>query len=130
FQFASFAFDISVGEIFPVLSRGATLVLTSEAVHMSTVLFLEKAREHGITALFPATAFWHELSAELAARPEGLPTSLRLVSFGGERVLPERVVSWQRTVDPRVQLFNGYGPTETTVEATLFEIGPGHSELD
>jgi amino acid adenylation domain-containing protein len=129
-QFASFGFDISVEEIFPVLSRGGTLVISTDAMRLSTAHFLERSREWEITAFFPATAFWHELSSEVAAHPEALPPSVRLVCIGGERVLPEQVRSWQRHVDPRVQLFNSYGPTETTVVATLFRIDHEPAGLD
>ncbi|MDP9121654.1 MAG: non-ribosomal peptide synthetase, partial [Acidobacteriota bacterium] len=126
-QFASSCFDISIEEIFPVLCRGGTLVMSSAPLHLSTAHYLEKVREAEVTAIFPPTAFWHELSSAVAAQPGSLPASLRLVCFGGERVLPEQVRAWQRHAGSRVRLFNSYGPTETTVVATLFAVGGGQS---
>ncbi|HSF42699.1 MAG TPA: non-ribosomal peptide synthase/polyketide synthase [Thermoanaerobaculia bacterium] len=120
-QFAPVTFDISVEEIFPGFSRGATLVLASEDM-LSPVRFLARCEEWQVTAVSVATAYWHELCAEVESRPESFPASLRVVCLGGEKVLPERVRSWQRLVGDRVALFNTYGPTETTVIATLLRL--------
>ncbi|HVR98044.1 MAG TPA: amino acid adenylation domain-containing protein, partial [Thermoanaerobaculia bacterium] len=120
-QYASVSFDISVEEIFPALACGATLVLTT-GEPLSAARLFEKCRREGVTALFMATALWHELTAEASAHPESFPASLRLVCFGGEKVLPERVSSWRRSVDPAVELINSYGPTEATVVAALYWI--------
>ncbi|MBN1993050.1 MAG: amino acid adenylation domain-containing protein [Anaerolineae bacterium] len=121
-QFAPISFDISVEEIYPCLTCGATLALRAEEIAGSIPAFLEACRQGGITALFLPTAFWHELATGLANEPWRLPASLRLVSFGGEKVLPERVAAWRRAIGNRVQLMNGYGPTETTVVATLCQL--------
>src|SRR6266545_417401 len=120
-QFATVSFDISVEEIFPCLSRGATLVLGTEDM-LVPARFLGRCRELEISALFMATAFWHELTLELSLRPESVPPSLRLVCMGGEKLMPGRVVAWNRAVSPAVRLLNSYGPTEGTVVATLFRI--------
>ncbi|MCP4662217.1 MAG: amino acid adenylation domain-containing protein, partial [bacterium] len=120
-QISSISFDISVSEIFPCLARGATLVLRSDATAGSMAELYRRCREWAVTVLLPATAFWHEMARAAAADPAAVPSTLRLVSFGGERVAPEWVTAWRRSVSPRVRLCNGYGPTETTVEATLWE---------
>ncbi len=122
-QFSSFSFDNSVDEIFCPLSCGAAVVLADDDA-LAPARLLEQCRRQGVTSLSPPTAYWHELALEIAARPESLPPSLRNVSFGGEKVLAERVASWMRTVGPRIQLLNGYGPTEATVVATFHRIGP------
>ena len=81
--------DISVNELFPTLARGATLLLRDDAMAQSVTEFYRRCREWSITCLFPPTAFWHELAAAAAADPSLVPPSLRLVSFGGERVLAD-----------------------------------------
>ncbi|MCP4662962.1 MAG: amino acid adenylation domain-containing protein, partial [bacterium] len=118
-QLASIGFDISVGEIFPCLAAGAALVLRDDTMAASMTEFLRRCREYSVTVLLPPTAFWHELAVAVEDEGAVLPPSLRLVSFGGERVLPERVAGWRRTVARGVRLSNGYGPTEATVESTL-----------
>ena len=119
---ASISFDISVGEIFPTLAAGATLVLDPPQPKSAAELF-DLCHRHGVTVLFPPTALWHELARALG-QGDPIPPSLRLVSFGGEKVAEQRLEDWRRHVGPRLRLVNGYGPTETTVEATLHELTP------
>jgi amino acid adenylation domain-containing protein len=116
-QLASLGFDISVEEIYPCLSRGATLVVADPLSD-----FLETCRAWHITVLCMATAFWNVLTSEAAAHPSSFPPSLRLVCFGGEKVSPERVAQWRDAVGQQAVLLNSYGPTETTVVASLHRI--------
>ncbi len=126
-QLASIGFDISVEEIFPCLARGATLVLRDASATASAEALGERCRAWGITCLFMPTALWHELAVGLAADPGLLPGSVRLVSFGGEAVWPERIADWRRALGGRrrPRLMNTYGPTEATVVATLHELTDG-----
>ncbi len=121
-QFSSISFDISVEEIFPTLTQGAALLLRTESMLSSMTEFLHICTDLEVTALFLPTAFWHDLAARLADDPLMLPPSLRLLSFGGEKVRPERVSGWHKQIGDQVQLWNGYGPTETTVVAALYQL--------
>ncbi|GAB4412234.1 MAG: hypothetical protein Fur0044_06450 [Anaerolineae bacterium] len=121
-QFSSVSFDISVEEIFPTLTCGATLVLRSEAMLASASLFLRFCQEQAISVVSLPTAFWHELVSGVVGEGLSLPPTLRLVILGGERAQPEKVAAWRNQVGPQTQLFNTYGPTEATVVATLYEI--------
>jgi amino acid adenylation domain-containing protein len=121
-QFASLSFDTSAEEIFPALTAGATVVLRTDAMLSSAEDFLRLCGEFGVTVLDLPTAYWHELADELATLSLPLPESLRLVILGGEKALPERVVSWRKHVGDRVRLLNTYGPTETTIVATMFDL--------
>lgn len=121
-QFASISFDTSAEEIYPCLARGGTLVLRNDSMLSSTSTFLRCCRDLGITVLDLPTAFWHELAASLENDALSLPPSIRLVIIGGERALPERVASWQKSVPSRVRLLNTYGPTEATIVATTSEL--------
>jgi amino acid adenylation domain-containing protein len=118
-QVVSMSFDGSIEEIFPALASGATLFIATAAMRLSAGHFLDRCTAWGVTVLSLATAFWHELAAEIAAHPEELPPSLRLVCVGGEKASPERVAEWCAVTGPRVALLNSYGPTEATVVATL-----------
>src|SRR5713226_3364551 len=64
-QFASISFDTAVEEIFPCLTRGATLVLRTDSMLDSASVFLEKCRDWCITVLDLPTPYWHELTARL-----------------------------------------------------------------
>ena len=125
-QFASLSFDASVEEIFPALTRGATMVLRSERMVDSMQRFVQECEEHEISVLDLPTAFWHELV--LAFETEGLelPPSVRLVIIGGEKALAERVAQWHAAQSvTKARLINTYGPTEATVVATVCELTPG-----
>jgi amino acid adenylation domain-containing protein len=121
-QFSSISFDTAAEEIYPCLTVGATLVLRSDSMSASIDKLLERSRELKITVLDLPTAFWHELTWELATQNLKLPASVRLVIFGGEKALPERLSMWHRSVRGDVRLMQGYGPTEATVVATIADL--------
>ncbi|HVG21767.1 MAG TPA: amino acid adenylation domain-containing protein [Blastocatellia bacterium] len=127
-QFASISFDTSAEEIYPCLTRGATLVLRDDSVLASTSALLDQCAARGITVLDLPTAYWHELTARACAEGMRLPRSLRLVIIGGESVLPERLAMWRRHVGSSVRLVNTYGPTEATIVATTCDLTPGRGK--
>jgi amino acid adenylation domain-containing protein len=126
-QFSTPNFDASVVEIFPTLAAGGTVVLRDAAMAESAEGFLAGCARWGVTMAVPATAFWHELVATLAAEGKTFPPSLRLMAPGGERMLPERAALWRR-VAPGAELHNAYGPTETTVHVTRYLIPAGYDD--
>ncbi|MDZ7949837.1 non-ribosomal peptide synthetase [Nostoc sp. DedQUE09] len=121
-QFASISFDAAAEEIFPCLICGATLILRTDEMLSSTPQFLQHCRDWGITVLDLPTAFWHQVTAELATANLVLPDSLRLAIIGGERANRKHLTTWQQQVGQRVRLVNTYGPTETTIVATLCDL--------
>jgi amino acid adenylation domain-containing protein len=121
-QFASISFDASAEEIYPCLTRGATLVLRSEEMLDSVSLFTRTSQDWPLTVLNLPTAYWHQIATRLSTEVSTLLPSLRLVILGGERALPERITAWQQQVGRRVRLFNTYGPTEATIVATRWEL--------
>jgi amino acid adenylation domain-containing protein len=128
-QFSSISFDTAAEEIYPCLTLGATLVLRSRSMASSIAKLLEKCREWKITVLDLPTAFWHELTWELATQNLKLPSSVRLVITGGEKALPERLSMWHRSVRGDVRLMQGYGPTEVTVVATIADLSKYRTAL-
>jgi amino acid adenylation domain-containing protein len=121
--FAPLSFDASVDEVFNPLTSGATLVLRNDAMIGSAAAFFAALERWGVTLLNPPTAFFNELAQDLAElRP---PAALRLVVFGGEAALPDRLLAWRRWLGPAVRLANAYGPTETTIGATRWEAADG-----
>jgi amino acid adenylation domain-containing protein len=128
-QSCSISFDVSVEEIFPCLARGGGLVLRPEATHDSVAGYLARCAEWGITFVSLPTTFWHDIVAALETGEAALPPTLRAMVFGTERVLPERVASWQRLVEDRVELFHTYGPTEATVIATAYRVPSREGEF-
>jgi amino acid adenylation domain-containing protein len=121
-QFAALNFDTSAEEIYPCLLGGATLVLRNDAMLSSASTFLDTCRAWALTILDLPTAYWHELTAAIAAQELPLPPALRQVIVGGDAALPERLATWQQRVGQVVRLVNTYGPTEATVVTTSAEL--------
>ncbi|MEG4215636.1 amino acid adenylation domain-containing protein [Microcoleus sp. Pol14C6] len=121
-QFASLSFDASAEEIYPCLTRGATLVLRGNSMLDSIYSFLQKCREWEITVLDLPTAYWRELTARLSIENAEFPSSVRLTIIGGEAALSASLDQWQKCVSEKVRLVNTYGPTETTIVATWCEL--------
>jgi amino acid adenylation domain-containing protein len=122
-QFASMSFDTSAEEIYPCLTRGATLVLRDEAMAGPPDVFLREVERLGITVLDLPTAYWHELVAGLAADGLDWPACVRLVILGGEAAQAARLDAWRGRVGERCRLLNTYGPTEATIVATRRDLG-------
>jgi amino acid adenylation domain-containing protein len=120
-QFTSISFDVAVQEIFPTLLAGATLVLWKDKYISEGREFLKWIEQEKISVLNMTTAYWSSLVADLKNDRSLLPTSLKLVIVGGEKVSPETFVTWKNVTDGSVRWINDYGLTETTITATMFE---------
>ncbi|MFJ9721005.1 amino acid adenylation domain-containing protein [Streptomyces sp. NPDC101213] len=119
-QFASIAFDSSVGQIFAPLVSGAALVLRDDAWDPGRLA--AALREHRVTVAWLTPSAFGALAADLDG-PDALGPDLRLVRLGGEALQREQVREWFRHC--AVPLVNGYGPTEAAQEATTARItGP------
>ncbi|HEX6863109.1 MAG TPA: amino acid adenylation domain-containing protein, partial [Thermoanaerobaculia bacterium] len=128
-QFASISFDTSGEEIYPCLTRGATLVLRDDEMVASLERFARELGSLGITVLDLPTAYWHEIVAEMEQGLE-MPASLRLVILGGEQAQRDRLDAWRERVGDRIRLLNTYGPTETTIVTTRRELtGPAAADF-
>jgi amino acid adenylation domain-containing protein len=121
-QFCSLSFDISIEEIVPCLTNGATLVLRNEEMLASVPAFLETCDRWAVTLMSLPTAYWHELTEALDSSGLSLPGALRLVIIAGERVMPERLTAWQRHAGRGTALINTYGLTEATIISTVIEL--------
>ncbi|HET8774954.1 MAG TPA: amino acid adenylation domain-containing protein, partial [Thermoanaerobaculia bacterium] len=118
-QFASYAFDSSVAEIFPAWSVGATVVLRPADGGLAD--FARFVETQGITVADIPTALWRQWSQELQATCE----SLRVVIVSGEAMESRDVEQWFAGADrQRIALINNYGPTEATVNATAHLVEP------
>ena len=118
-QFASFAFDMSVEEIFGTLGSGATLVLRTDHWLTDCEAFVSHCTRFGITLTNLPPSF---LSLLIAADGSSLPATIRQVMIGGEAVDARTLRAWFKGSNPK--LINAYGPTEATVNATLREVEP------
>ncbi|MDB6020485.1 MAG: peptide synthetase [Pedosphaera sp.] len=111
FQGFSLSFDMSLEEIWPTWTAGATLLVgTTEMMRAGSDLAALLAREE--------VTVWSCVPTLLAMQETTVPT-LRLLNLGGEACPPELVRLHTR---PGLRILNTYGPTETTITATVAEI--------
>lgn len=117
-QFAALSFDVAVEEMFPTWLTGGTLVMRCDPLPPSPAELLRLIEREKLTWFELPTAYWHELTEELRITNAGLPTCVRFVVIGGEKVSPLHLASWEELGVP---IINVYGLTETTVTTTVFE---------
>ncbi len=129
-QFASLSVDASAEEIFCCLASGAALILRNDAMLAGAPAFLGACASWGVTVCDLPTVFWQELVDRVDAGEAAWPPSLRLLVYGGERALPDRVARLRRQLGPAVRVINSYGPTEVTVAATSHAVDGEDGEPD
>ncbi|MCP1197093.1 amino acid adenylation domain-containing protein, partial [Acetobacter senegalensis] len=123
-MFHSFAFDVSVWEIFNALTHGATLVVVPFWTTRDPVLFHRLLRDEKATVLNQTpSAFMPLMRVDMKA--EQPLSSIRHVVFAGEKLDPPALAPWlDIRGDEAPVLINMYGTTETTVHATYRVISP------
>ncbi|MGW3008342.1 amino acid adenylation domain-containing protein [Streptomyces sp. NPDC001219] len=119
----SFAFDFSVWELHLPLSRGARVVIITEATRRDPRQLLPVLVREGVTVLSQVPSTFERAVDALDRRPELAPASLRYVVLGGEPIHPGAVRRLAGHV-PGVDVVNGYGITETTVFTTFKRLDP------
>ena len=120
-QFASISFDVTAEELFPTWLSGGTVVLRPGSVTPTVAEFQALIEGEKLTVLNLPASYWHEWVSALSSSQAQLPSTLRLVVVGNEKVLPERLMSWQKIAGNRIRWLNAYGLTETTITSTLYE---------
>jgi amino acid adenylation domain-containing protein len=117
-QFASLSFDVAVEELFPTWLSGGAVVMRSDELPPSPAELMRLIEKEQLTWFELPTAYWQEWVNELRKTGAGIPSSVRLVVIGGEKVSPTHLAAWEKL---GVRLLNVYGLTETTVTTTVFE---------
>ncbi|WP_328584779.1 non-ribosomal peptide synthetase [Streptomyces sp. NBC_00370] len=106
-QFASFGFDVSVGDMVAALTTGATLLVSPGGAHR-----VGDGLRESMQALSP-TVLSLPPSVLAGLDPAELP-QVRRVVVAGEALPPALAARWS----PTAEVVNAYGPTEDTVYAT------------
>lgn len=119
-QFASVGFDVAAEEVFAPLISGATVVLGPVDAVVSILELLSLCDREQLTVLNLPSTYWHEWVDEYSRGRHHIPSSLRLVVVGNEKVFLESLVRWQRFAEGRIEWKNAYGPTEATITTTIY----------
>ncbi|KAL4862973.1 hypothetical protein BDV12DRAFT_34759 [Aspergillus spectabilis] len=102
FQFAAHTFDVSVGDIFTSLMKGACICIPSDLERMNNIASAINRMKANYAFLTPAVAN--------LLRPEQVPT-LRTLTLGGEAPTRENIRTWADSLN----LILCYGPAECSV---------------
>ncbi|MBA3947173.1 MAG: amino acid adenylation domain-containing protein [Herpetosiphonaceae bacterium] len=102
-----------VGEIFPLLCSGGTLVLPNELALLDFSLLFTLIAQQRVTMLSTVPALMARLNERVAALPD-----LRLILSGGEALVLSDI---DHLIHAAV-IANGYGLTETTVCSTMYQL--------
>ncbi|KAL2193558.1 hypothetical protein P885DRAFT_44991, partial [Corynascus similis CBS 632.67] len=120
-QQSAFSFDLSIGQIFTVLSLGGTLVVAPEEARRDPAMLATLIRRENITwtLLTPS-----EYSSVLQAAPQELQqaVSWKHALACGEALTPKLVQEFVKLRHGSVRLYNCYRPAETIISATMAEI--------
>ncbi|WP_338861074.1 amino acid adenylation domain-containing protein [Mycetohabitans rhizoxinica] len=117
-QFAPLSFDTSVEEIFTPLTRGAALVLRTDAWLAGAEPFWALCDAYHVSVVDLPVQFWSQLVQEAAS----VASSVRAILIGGDALSASARDAWFAGDGHRPRLLNVYGPTETTVTATVYEV--------
>ncbi|HWO68553.1 MAG TPA: amino acid adenylation domain-containing protein [Umezawaea sp.] len=124
--FHSYAFDVSVWEIWGALSTGGRLVVVDRDTARDPEALRRLVRDHRVTVLNQTPSAFRTLERADAAESDTGPDALsvRHVVFAGEQVQLDAVERW-RARHAGHRMWNLYGITETTVHVTAYELTPG-----
>ncbi|MBN2628713.1 MAG: amino acid adenylation domain-containing protein [Spirochaetales bacterium] len=123
----SYAFDVSIVEIFGILAGGGTLAIMDQDSEKDPLKIIECIQRYPISRLTFVPAM---LELFLSFLEEGeIPKTTSLVTiFSAGEVLDKKTAQKCRTRLPGVCLENLYGPTETTVYVTWYNVQEKESE--
>lgn len=117
----SYAFDVSVWEMWGALLHGGRLVVVPFDVSRSPEELATLLADESVTMLSLTPSALDQLTAELRAAERPMP-ALRWVMLAGEQLTPGAVEQWFALPGLRAPLCNLYGTTETTVHATTYDV--------
>ncbi|KAL3473907.1 hypothetical protein BJX99DRAFT_260890 [Aspergillus californicus] len=108
-HFSSYAFDLSICEVFTVLSSGGCICVPSEHDRLNRIeVFIQ---EHRVNWMILSPSVIRTLD------PDQLP-GVETIVLAGEEISQDIIFRWA----PRVTLINGYGPAETTIVVAAGEL--------
>ncbi|WP_197371223.1 non-ribosomal peptide synthetase, partial [Streptomyces clavuligerus] len=128
----SYAFDVSVFEMWGALAHGGQLIVVPRAVTRSPEEFADLLTEHHVTVLSQTPTAFSSLTALAAANdPRINQLHLRAVIFAGEKLEISGLRPWvDRKGLTAPVLVNMYGITETTVHTTYHALTEQDLEAD
>src|SRR5690606_15661722 len=119
--FHSFAFDLSVWEIWGALLHGGRIVVVPYLVSRAPNDFYRLLVEENVTQLCQTPSALRQLQTyeDTLPREDWERLALRYIVLAGEALSFPSLASWfERHGDAQPQIINMYGITETTIHVT------------
>ena len=107
--YASYGFDANMYDMYPALTRGATVYIIPEELRLDLVALNEYFEREHITNAFMTTQVAYQFVTSMENH------SLKHLSTGGEKLA-------SLTPPKGYKLHNAYGPTETTILETCYQV--------
>lgn len=109
YDFASYAFDTSIENIFATFATGGCLCVPSD----------EDRKDQLASSISSLRADFIELTPSVGKvlDPSKVP-GLKKIVFGGERLRSKDIAPWMN----KVKILNTYGPSECTPTSTIYEV--------
>ncbi|WP_369794396.1 amino acid adenylation domain-containing protein [Serratia sp. DD3] len=121
FAVSALSFDVSVYDLFGVLSAGGRLVLPTEAQRYQPQAWYQLVSQHRVTLWFSTPALFDLLLQHVEHYASDSDSPLRAVMLGGDWVPPtlaQRCFTWAE----QCRFFNCWGVTEAAVCSTMYEV--------
>lgn len=106
--YANFGFDAHMMDLYPTLSKGATVHIFDSEIRMDLTAMYEYMEREKITVIFMTTQIVWQMATLFEF------SSLRVLCGGGEKLPPLKALPYQ--------FFNLYGPTECSVICTALRV--------
>ena len=107
--YASYGFDANMYDMYPALTRGATVYIIPEELRLDLVALNDYFEREHITNAFMTTQVAYQFVTSIENH------SLKHLSTGGEKLA-------SLTPPKGYKLHNAYGPTETTILETCYQV--------
>ena len=107
--YASYGFDACMYDMYPALTKGATLYIIPEELRLDLIALNEYFEREGITNAFMTTQVAYQFVTTIENH------SLKHFMTGGEKLA-------SLTPPKGYKLHNCYGPTETTIVETCYQV--------
>ena len=120
--FHSYAFDVSVWEMWGAWLYGGKLVVLKREETRSPEELYEVLEREGVTVLSQTPSAFRQLAQVVEGRERKRDLKVRAIAFAGEALNPGMVKGWAKKY-PETELVNLYGITETTVHSTYKRVG-------
>ncbi|MET7798192.1 amino acid adenylation domain-containing protein [Streptomyces decoyicus] len=125
--FHSYAFDVSVWEMWGCLTSGGRVVVVPQDWARNPDATWALLRTEGVTVLSQTPSMFRALVESVVAADGAALPDLRWVVLAGEALEPKHLTAWFDRYGPgAARLVNMYGPTEATVYVTHQEILAEH----